>query len=44
MRVHTEVSALEIVARLIESEIVRNYLRVPGKPQRYTIMVVPPQR
>jgi 4-amino-4-deoxy-L-arabinose transferase-like glycosyltransferase len=30
-------------ARRIESEIVRNYLRMPGKPQRYTIVIVPPR-
>jgi hypothetical protein len=30
-------------SRRIESEIVRNYLRFPGKPQRYTILIVPPR-
>ncbi len=30
-------------ARLVESEIVRNFLRFAGKPQRYTIFIVPPQ-
>jgi 4-amino-4-deoxy-L-arabinose transferase-like glycosyltransferase len=30
-------------SRRIETAIVRNYLRLPGKPQRYTIMIVPPR-
>ena len=30
-------------SRRIESEIVRNYLRFSGKPQRYTILIVPPR-
>ncbi len=30
-------------AKLVETEIVRNFLRFAGKPQRYTIYVVPPQ-
>ena len=29
--------------RRIETEIVRNFLRFPGKPQRYTIFIVPPR-
>ncbi len=29
--------------RRIETEIVRNFLRSPGKPQRYTIFIVPPR-
>ena len=29
--------------RRVENEIVRNFLRVPGKPQRYTIFIVPPR-
>ena len=28
--------------RRVETEIVRNFLRFPGKPQRYAIFVVPP--
>ena len=28
--------------RMVENEIVRNFLRFPGKPQRYTIFIVPP--
>ena len=31
-------------ARVIESTIVRNFWRFPGKPQNYTIVVVPPRR
>ena len=31
-------------ARLIETEIVRNFVRVAGHPQRYVIMIVPPRR
>jgi 4-amino-4-deoxy-L-arabinose transferase-like glycosyltransferase len=30
-------------SRRIETEIVRNYLRLFGKPQRYTIVIVPPR-
>jgi hypothetical protein len=30
-------------SRRIESEIVRNYLGFAGKPQRYTILIVPPR-
>jgi hypothetical protein len=30
-------------ARRVETEIVRNFLRMPGKPQRYTIFIVPPR-
>jgi 4-amino-4-deoxy-L-arabinose transferase-like glycosyltransferase len=30
-------------ARRVETEIVRNFLRFPGKPQRYTIFIVPPK-
>jgi len=29
--------------RRVETEIVRNFLRFPGKPQRYTIVIVPPR-
>ena len=29
--------------RMIENEVVRNFLRFPGKPQRYTIFIVPPR-
>jgi 4-amino-4-deoxy-L-arabinose transferase-like glycosyltransferase len=29
--------------RRIEAEILRNYWRMPGKPQRYTIVIVPPR-
>ena len=29
--------------RMIENEIVRNFMRFPGKPQRYTIFIVPPR-
>ncbi len=43
-RCRSEAAARGSSARLIESDIVRNYLRVPGKPQRYTILVVPPRR
>ncbi|HZL31045.1 MAG TPA: glycosyltransferase family 39 protein [Pseudolabrys sp.] len=31
-------------ARVIESSIVRNFWRFPGKPQSYTIVIVPPRR
>jgi len=31
-------------SRRIESEIVRNFLGFSGKPQRYTILIVPPRR
>jgi hypothetical protein len=27
----------------VEVEIVRNFLRFPGKPQRYTIVIAPPR-
>jgi len=30
-------------SRRIETEILRNYLKLPGKPQRYTIVIVPPR-
>jgi hypothetical protein len=30
-------------ARRVETETVRNFLRFPGKPQRYTIFIVPPR-
>lgn len=30
-------------SRVIESTVVRNYLRQPGKPQRYTVTIVPPR-
>ena len=30
-------------SRRIESEIVHNYLSFAGKPQRYTILIVPPR-
>jgi hypothetical protein len=30
-------------ARRVETEIVRNFLRMPGKPQRYTLFIVPPR-
>jgi hypothetical protein len=30
-------------AQRVESDILRNFLRVPGKAQRYTIFIVPPQ-
>lgn len=30
-------------AKLVETEIVRNFLRFAGKPQRYKIYIVPPQ-
>ena len=29
--------------RTVENEIVRNFMRFPGKPQRYTIFIVPPR-
>ena len=29
--------------RRVETEIVRNFLRMPGKPQRYTLFIVPPR-
>jgi hypothetical protein len=29
--------------RRVEAEIVRNFLRFPGKPQRYTIVIAPPR-
>ncbi len=30
-------------SRTVESVIVRNYLTLPGKPRRYTIVIVPPR-
>jgi 4-amino-4-deoxy-L-arabinose transferase-like glycosyltransferase len=30
-------------ARLIESDVLRNYFGLPGKPQRYTVVIVPPR-
>jgi hypothetical protein len=30
-------------ARRVETEIVSNFLRIPGKPQRYTLFIVPPR-
>jgi hypothetical protein len=30
-------------ARRVETEVVRNFLRFPGKPQRYTLFIVPPR-
>ena len=30
-------------SRTIETEIVRNYLRWPGQPRRYTIVILPPR-
>src|SRR5450755_1145539 len=36
-------SAQAATARRIETEIVRNFLRFPGQPQRYTILIVPPR-
>ena len=44
LRCRSEAAVRGASARLIESEIVRNYLRVPGKPQRYTVLIVPPRR
>ncbi len=29
--------------RTVENEIVRNFMRFPGKPQRYTIFIAPPR-
>ena len=29
--------------RMIETEITRNFLRVPGRPQRYLILLAPPR-
>jgi hypothetical protein len=31
-------------SRTVESTIMRAFLRTPGQPQRYTLVVVPPQR
>jgi hypothetical protein len=31
-------------SRTIESEIARDFLNIPGKPQRYVIVIVPPRR
>ena len=36
-------SAQAAGGRRIETEIVRNFLGFPGKPQRYTIFIVPPR-
>jgi 4-amino-4-deoxy-L-arabinose transferase-like glycosyltransferase len=37
--------ALQIAgSRTIESEIARDFLNIPGKPQRYVIVIVPPRR
>jgi hypothetical protein len=33
-----------LTAQRVESDIVRNFLRQPGKAQRYTIFIVPPGR
>ncbi len=35
--------AAAAASRRVETEIVRNFLRFPGKPQRYTIIIVPPR-
>jgi hypothetical protein len=37
------VNAKDATGRRIETEIVRNFLGFPGKPQRYTIVIVPPR-
>jgi hypothetical protein len=37
------VNAKGATGRRIETEIVRNFLGFPGKPQRYTIFIVPPR-
>ena len=39
----SKASAQTATGRRIESEIVRNYLSFAGKPQRYTILIVPPR-
>ncbi len=39
----SQASAQNPAARRVETEIVRNFLRFPGKPQRYTIFIVPPR-
>ena len=39
----SQASAQAATGRRIESEIVRNYLSFAGKPQRYTILIVPPR-
>ncbi len=39
----SKASAQAATGRRIESEIVRNYLSFAGKPQRYTILIVPPR-
>lgn len=31
-------------SRTVESTVVRGFLRMPGQPQRYTLVLVPPQR
>jgi hypothetical protein len=38
-----KVNAMGATGRRIETEIVRNFLGFPGKPQRYTIFIVPPR-
>ena len=38
-----KVNAKGATGRRIETEIVRNLLEFPGKPQRYTIFIVPPR-
>ena len=38
-----QVNAKGATGRRIETEIVRNFLGFPGKPQRYTIFIVPPR-
>jgi hypothetical protein len=39
-----KVNAMGATGRRIETEIVRNFLGFPGKPQRYTIFIVPPRQ
>ncbi|HSP51093.1 MAG TPA: glycosyltransferase family 39 protein [Pseudolabrys sp.] len=39
----SKASAQAATGHRIESEIVRNYLSFAGKPQRYTILIVPPR-
>ncbi len=36
-------NALGLAGRRVETAIVRNFLRFAGKPQRYTIVIVPPR-
>ena len=38
-----DATARAAAGRRVETEIVRNFLRLPGKPQRYTIFIVPPR-